>query len=166
MSGNDVRVLQQELFATRQAYARSQKEITVLSAEFKEMKRSDEVCKARLESLTQDAMALRKCKVEVEELEGSRFALQAEVKKLTSARAVLESEYSAARAVAEAKAREAAELQGTLAHQKSKIEDQSTQILLLQRQLADLEDVVRSDCPCLSRYTYERRPWYYKVIYR
>lgn len=139
---NAVQKLQQELFASRSAYATAQRSVVQLSGSFKDSQQEVEALKRALQRYNADAAELRTCKLKVEELEGTLLSQRRESKLLHSGRAVLDEEIKALRAENEAKSYEISSLQQTVALQKCKIEEQSTQILVLKNQISELEDEV------------------------
>lgn len=137
-----VQKLQKELFACRSAYATAQRSVVQLSGDLKDSKQENETLKRTLQRQEADTTEFRSCKLKIEELEGSLLAQQRESKLLHSARAVLDEEITALRAENAAKSYEISSLQQSLALQKTKVEEQATQIMVLKNQAAELEDEV------------------------
>lgn len=138
----NVQKLQKELFACRSAYATAQRSVGQLAGSLKDSQHEVEALKRTLQRNNADAAELRTCKLKVEELEGTLLSQQRETKLLQSARAVLDEEIKALRAEQAAKSYEIATLQQSTALQRSKMEEQSTQILVLKNQVTELEDEV------------------------
>lgn len=101
-----------------------------------------EALKRTVERCNTESAELRACKLRVEELEGTVMALQRESKVLQAGRAVLQEEITSLRTESKSKSYEIATLQQTLALDKSKSDQQSTQVLLLKSKVAELEDEV------------------------
>lgn len=141
-TNNAVHKLQEELFASRSAYATAQRSVVQLSGSLKDSQQEVEALKRALQRYNADAAELRTCKLKVEELEGTLLSQRRESKLLHSGRAILDEEIKALRAENEAKSYEIASLQQNAALQKCKMEEQSTQILVLKSQVSELEDEV------------------------
>jgi chromosome segregation ATPase len=138
----EVRILKEELLSARQQLATQTKKVSDLTAFIDEQQADARKSTARCEALEHELKDMRGYKLQCQTLEGSVEALQQEAHRLKSARAVLDEDLRETRAASEARAREIAQIQGSAALNKSKMDDQAAQLLILKQQLLDMEEEV------------------------
>lgn len=78
------------------------------------------------------------------------YAMHAENKRLKGRTQLLQEEVAELRSQCDSKNLEASQAQGSAALHKSKLDEQAAQILLLKRQLIDMEDEVCITCCCVE----------------
>jgi chromosome segregation ATPase len=135
--------LKDELVAVRRELATQTQRTAALSASLMDAKASARDHGDRCQRLEAEAKELRSCKLQWQSLEGTVEALQHELQRLKSARSKLDADLKEARGITEAQARQIAQLQGSAALAKAKLDDQSTQLRVMKQQLLDMEEEVR-----------------------
>jgi predicted nuclease with TOPRIM domain len=143
---SDVAKLQEELFAARQAYAQAQRRVSDLDGQLQDSKEENNTLKSQLRQHQTTESENRKNVQKVDELEGYLAGKEAENKRLKGRNQLLQEEVAELRSRFESKNLEASQAQGSAALHKSKLDEQAAQIMLLKRQLLEMEEEVRCFC--------------------
>lgn len=138
----DVTKLQEELFAARQAYAVAQRSVSELTGQLQDSKEENSALQSQLRQHQQLQTESRQNAQKVDELEGFLAGKDAENKRLKGRNQLLQEEVTELRSQCDSKNLEASQAQGSAALHKSRLDEQAAQILLLKRQLLEMEDEV------------------------
>jgi chromosome segregation ATPase len=155
---SDVAKLQEELFAARQAYAQAQRRVSDLDGQLQDSKEENNTLKSQLRQHQTTESENRQNVQKVDELEGYLAGKEAENKRLKGRNQLLQEEVAELRSRFESKNLEASQAQGSAALHKSKLDEQAAQIMLLKRQLLEMEEEVRCFCRT-TFYSQEARVW-------
>ena len=142
----DVSKLQEELFVARQSYAQAQRAVGELTGQLQDSKEENSALTSQLRQHQQIKEENRQNAQKVDELEGHLAAKDAENKRLKGRNQLLQEELA----------------QGSAALHKSKLDEQAAQILMLKKQLLEMEEevllgtvavlIVYAGCVCASPY--------------
>lgn len=138
----DVAKLQEELFAARQAYAQAQRAVGELTGQLQDSKEENRALTSQLRQHQQIKEENRQNAQKVDELEGHLAGKDAENKRLKGRYQLLQEEITELRTTFDSKNLEASQAQGSAALHKSKLDEQAAQILLLKKQLLEMEEEV------------------------
>jgi predicted nuclease with TOPRIM domain len=152
---SDVAKLQEELFAARQAYALSQKKVSDLAGQLQDSQEENKTLSSQLRQHQSIQSENQQNAQKVDELEGHLAGKEAENKRLKGRNQLLQEEVAELRSRCESKNLEASQAQGSAALHKSKLDEQAAQILLLKRQLLEMEDEV---CRLFNLWLYTSFP--------
>lgn len=173
MANPDVSKLQEELFAARQAYAQAQRAVSDLTGQLQDSKEENTTLNSQLRQHQQTKEQNRQNAQKVDELEGHLAGKDAENKRLKGRNQLLQEELEEQRTKCDSKNLEASQAQGSVALHKSKLDEQAAQILMLKRQLLEMEEEVYIITPVfvftlLSRENFLRvlLPLYTVLLFR
>ena len=138
----DVSKLQEELFVARQSYAQAQRAVGELTGQLQDSKEENSALTSQLRQHQQIKEENRQNAQKVDELEGHLAAKDAENKRLKGRNQLLQEEMAELRTTFDSKNLEACQAQGFAALHKSKLDEQAAQILLLKKQLLEMEEEV------------------------
>lgn len=138
----DVEAYKSELLAAQQQLASQTRRNEGIMTQLRDFQLDNEDLQKKFASAEAEMQQLRELRSKCQTLEEEVSALQHENQKLKSARKVLDADLKETMSLAEASARQVAQLQGSAAASKSRMDEQAMQLRMLKQQLVDMEEEV------------------------